>query len=94
MSNAAPDKTPSGQDSGSADSADAAATSPNRIRDGAAILPILGLALFSPPLIGLFVRDVSIFGAPLIVAYAFAVWLALIFAAQRMSRHLVTREDV
>ena len=65
---------------------------PRRSREAALILPLTGLALFTPPLIGLFALDLSVIGAPLIVVYIFAVWAALIAAARTISRRL-TAED-
>ncbi|MEL7465429.1 MAG: hypothetical protein AAFN79_15270 [Pseudomonadota bacterium] len=67
---------------------DAEPPSVSRLRDGALILPIAGLALFCPPLLALFASDLSLFGAPLIVCYVFAVWAALIILARRLARLL------
>lgn len=65
---------------------------PGRTREAALILPLLGLALFSPPLIGLFASDARVLGAPLIVVYIFIVWAALIAAARALSRRLAAEE--
>lgn len=69
-----------------------ARTEPRRTREAALILPVIGLALFTPPLIQLFASDLSVVGAPLIVVYIFAVWAALIIAARIMSRRLTAEE--
>jgi hypothetical protein len=61
---------------------------PARILDVARILPIVGMVLLMPPLIELFVADRWIGGVPLIVAYVFGVWLALIACAAWLARRL------
>ncbi len=53
---------------------------PRRARDLALILPFIGMAALMPPLVGLFVGS-TIAGVPLILAYLFGLWLALILAA-------------
>jgi hypothetical protein len=60
----------------------------HRARDAALVLPLAGLVLVAPPVVNLFVADLSILGAPLIAVYLFAVWGALIFCARRLSRRL------
>ena len=60
----------------------------SRVRDGALILPLAGLLLLCPPLLGLFVSDIGLFGAPLIVCYVFAVWGGLILVSRRLARAL------
>ena len=54
--------------------ADADALRAAHARDAAIVLPVLGLLLFSPPLITLFASDAPVFGAPFIVVYLFAAW--------------------
>jgi hypothetical protein len=51
-----------------------------RARDAAVLLPLLGLFLLMPPIIALFAQPVTVVGVPLIVAYVFGVWLALVAA--------------
>jgi hypothetical protein len=60
---------------------------PRRARDLALILPFIGLVALIPPLIGLFAGG-SLSGVPLILAYLFGVWLALILAALMVARRL------
>ncbi|HEX7044578.1 MAG TPA: hypothetical protein VF203_08180 [Burkholderiales bacterium] len=62
-----------------------------RARDAAALLPVLGVFLFMPPVITLFVAKLHIAGVPLIVAYLFGVWLALIACAALLARRLRER---
>jgi len=62
-----------------------------RAREAAGLLPILGLFLFMPPVITLFVARVHLAGVPLIVAYLFGVWLALIVCAALLARRLGQR---
>ena len=64
-----------------------------RVHDAARLLPILGTVLLMPPVITLFVADVSIGGVPLIVVYVFGAWLALIVCAVWLSRRLATAES-
>jgi hypothetical protein len=66
----------------------AASTVPRRWRDFAALLPIVGMFLLMPPVIGLFVSDARPFGVPGIVVYVFGIWAALIAAATLASRSL------
>ena len=60
----------------------------DRARQAAAVLPILGLFLLIPPVIGLFAVPLDVAGVPLIVVYLFAVWLALALAAALLGRAL------
>lgn len=59
-----------------------------RARDAAVLLPLLGLFLLMPPIIGLFALPVTVAGMPLIVAYVFGVWLALVVVAALLARAL------
>lgn len=59
-----------------------------RIRNAAALLPILGIFLIMPPAITLFVANLPLAGIPLIVVYVFGVWFALIVAAALLARRL------
>jgi hypothetical protein len=59
-----------------------------RARDVALVLPLAGVVLLAPPVANLFLTDVTLFGAPLVVIYLFTVWGALIVCAQRLSRRL------
>lgn len=61
---------------------------PRRLSDMATIAPILGLILLTPPVIGLFATEGTIFGAPVILIYLFAVWFGLIALAAILSRQL------
>ncbi|MCC7059740.1 MAG: hypothetical protein IT508_05850 [Burkholderiaceae bacterium] len=59
-----------------------------RLRDAAALLPAAGIFLVMPPVITLFTGTVNVAGVPLIVAYLFGVWLALIVCAALLARRL------
>lgn len=59
-----------------------------RLRDAAVVLPLLGLFAWMPPVIGLFTASGRVLGIPLIVAWLFGVWLALIVAALWFARRL------
>jgi hypothetical protein len=64
-----------------------------RSRDAALALPWAGFALVAPPVINLFLADVTLFGAPLIAVYLFVVWAALIWCAFRLSGRLQADAD-
>jgi len=62
---------------------------PPRVRDAAALLPVLALVLFTPPVVTLFAAaHADLSGVPLIVVYVFGTWLALIAATAWLSRRL------
>ena len=63
----------------------------HRARDAALVLPLAGLVLVAPPVINLFLADLTVLGAPLLAVYLFAVWGLLILAARLLARRL--RED-
>ena len=67
------------------------APDPGRARDVARIVTLLGVVLVMPPVVTLFVTDARIGGVPLIVAYLFAVWLALIGCARLLAHRLDPR---
>ena len=46
------------------------------------IVPVVGVLLLVPPLIGLFARpDIGVAGVPLIIVYLFGLWFVLIMLA-------------
>ncbi len=59
-----------------------------RLRDAAALLPVLAVFLLMPPVITLFTDTRTVGGVPMIVAYLFGVWLALIVAAALLAHRL------
>lgn len=59
-----------------------------RVRDAARVLPLVGLFVLLPPVIGLFTAPVEIAGVPLIVVYVFTVWGALVACAALLARAL------
>ncbi|UUX51624.1 hypothetical protein NUH88_07970 [Nisaea acidiphila] len=66
-------------------------TSPSiaaKFRDAAFLLPLSGLFLLMPPLIDLFTGSEKLFGIPLIVAFIFGLWTALILIAFWFSHRL------
>jgi len=62
-----------------------------RARDAARALPWAGAFLLLPPVITLFAAPVDLDGVPLVVVYAFAVWLGLVLGAALLSRALDSR---
>ncbi|MEM7668535.1 MAG: hypothetical protein AAF317_05200 [Pseudomonadota bacterium] len=59
-----------------------------KARDGALILPMVGLLFLTPPVANMFAVDGLIFGIPVLVAYIFTVWGILILCARALARRL------
>ena len=72
---------------------DGAPLSDRKAADAALALPLAGLALLSPPVIGLFATDARVFGAPGVLAYLFFVWAVLTVLARLLSRRLKSGGD-
>ncbi|NUZ07088.1 hypothetical protein [Piscinibacter koreensis] len=66
---------------------DPGAPSP-RARQRAALAPVFGAFLLLPPFVWLFAGYRTVFGVPLIVAYLFGVWLALIALTWWLTRQV------
>jgi len=58
------------------------------------LLPVGGAILILPPLVLIANANTSIFGFPAIVAYLFAVWLALIIATYLLQHKLGSLQDI
>lgn len=63
-----------------------------RARTLAALAPILGLFLLTPPFILPFAGG-AVAGAPVIVAYVFGVWAFLIVITRLIARRIAAGED-
>lgn len=63
-----------------------------RTQNLAVLLPLLGLFLLMPPFIALFGVEPRPWGVPLVVAYLFGVWAALLVGAAWLARLLRPRE--
>lgn len=59
-----------------------------RAQSAAVLVPVLGLFLLMPPFVTLFAGPARPLGIPLIVAYVFGVWGALLIAAAVLARRL------
>jgi len=59
-----------------------------RLRERALALPIGCLVLFSPPVLTMLGRPVSVAGVPLSYLYIFGAWLALILIGRHLARRL------
>ncbi len=59
-----------------------------KARDRAAILPLIGALLLTPPLAGIFQIEARIGGVPFLLVYLFAVWALLIAGAAVLARRL------
>ena len=59
-----------------------------RTRELAFLLPLCGLLLLMPPYVAIFDVPAYLAGVPILPAYIFAVWTALILLAAAVSRHL------
>lgn len=68
---------------------DQAALAEARTRDATIVLPLIGLLLFTPPLIVVFTSVNSIGGVPIVVLYVFGTWTAVIIIAYFLSRRLL-----
>ncbi|MDD5295896.1 MAG: hypothetical protein PHU46_03190 [Rhodocyclaceae bacterium] len=55
------------------------------------VLFFLGLVAFNFPVLGLFEKGGTVFGVPVLYAYAYGAWAALIFAMARVAGR---RDDV
>jgi hypothetical protein len=60
----------------------------SRIKDIAALLPLIGSFLLLPVVLLLFSPSSSLFGIPILLIYMFTLWLALIFASRALSERL------
>ncbi|MEM6487500.1 MAG: hypothetical protein AAF677_04395 [Pseudomonadota bacterium] len=60
-----------------------------RARDAAMGLPLAGVILFLSPLAQAFAVDGRLFGVPVVVAYVFGGWIALILAARSVARRML-----
>lgn len=76
------------------DPAAARETPSRKAQDVALVLPIIGLLLFTPPVIDALAGEGRIAGAPRIALYAFGVWAALILAAWALARRLQDPRDL
>jgi hypothetical protein len=65
---------------------------PARTRNLAVLLPLLGLFLLMPPFITVFGGAARPWGVPLIVAYLFGAWAALLAAAAWLA-HALRADD-
>lgn len=63
-----------------------------RARNLAVLLPLLGVFLLMPPFVTLFGGPARPWGVPLVVAYVFGAWAALLLAAALLARALLPRE--
>ncbi|WP_035872824.1 hypothetical protein [Cucumibacter marinus] len=49
-------------------------------------IPVLGAVVIMPPIVLMFDRSLHVFGFPMIIAFLFTVWMALIVSAWALSR--------
>ena len=59
-----------------------------KVRDAAAVLPIVGILLLLTPLVSLFTRFGTGSGQPVPFFYIFGIWAVLIVLAFQLSRYL------
>lgn len=64
------------------------AAAARKARDIAAVVPIVAIALFMPPLVHLFGSESGIFGIPAIVLYLFGIWIVAIVVTRWNVRRL------
>ncbi|MGA7485797.1 MAG: hypothetical protein WBW74_02490 [Xanthobacteraceae bacterium] len=66
---------------------------PNRLSDFALVMTVLAFLLLTPPVLTIFNREVAVLGVPLLYAYCFGVWLAVIAAGGWAAWHMVRVEQ-
>jgi hypothetical protein len=59
---------------------------PEALRDAAALLPLAAAVLLLPPIVLIFAAPATIGGVPLIVAYVFLAWAAVVLSAWFIAR--------
>ncbi|MCP5086599.1 MAG: hypothetical protein GY952_07355 [Rhodobacteraceae bacterium] len=64
-----------------------------KIRESAALLPLLGIFLLLTPLISAFTQDSFTGGIPKAVSYIFGIWIGLIVLAAILARRLYNSGD-
>lgn len=65
-----------------------------RRRAIAAILPLIGLALYGSPILRIFGLETAVAGVPLVFLFVYGAWAVLIYLAWRVARRLVARDDL
>ena len=63
------------------------------VRDLATVLPFIAIALLCPPIVVIFSAPATVGGVPLIIAYVFSVWLAIVLTALFVARRLSASSD-
>ncbi len=69
---------------------DAKARAKRKLRDSAALLPMLGVILLLTPLVSVFSQNTRLGGIPNAVFYIFGVWLMLIGLTRLLAARLKT----
>ena len=64
-----------------------------RIRDAAAVLPLGGVLLFTPPFMRVFDQPISLLGVPLLHVSLFTLWLVGLGLTAWLARRLVVEID-
>ena len=62
-----------------------------KLKDKAALIPIIGMLFLIPPIAGIFQIDAKIFGIPFTLLYLFIIWAGLIIGTSILSKSLVNR---
>ena len=65
----------------------------SRRRDAALLLPILGVVLYTTPILRIFTADLSIFGIPLVFLFVYGAWAALILLGRKLAQRLRDQTD-
>lgn len=59
-----------------------------KLENIAVALPVFGIAMILPPIVGVFTSEARILGVPVIVIYLFSMWVLFIFGTYMLSRRL------
>jgi len=64
-----------------------------RRRDAALLLPILGVILYTTPVLRIFTADLRVFGIPLVFVFVYGAWAGLILLGRRLALRLRDDDD-
>lgn len=64
-----------------------------RLRDAALFLPILGIVLYTTPVLRVFTADVTAFGIPLAFVFVYGGWAVLIILGRALAQRLRVTDD-
>ncbi len=63
-----------------------------RRRTLAIVLPLIGIVLYTTPILRIFTQDVTVFGLPLIFIFVYGAWLSLILLGRSLAKRLQSED--